>query len=737
MFSAIFWIDVVISAALAILGLLVLIRNNHIALHRIFFLFATSLACWIMANFFSNNQDLTLTQALIANHLTLFFPGLAMLFMLMFVGTLTKSQFYMMHRAAIVGLSLVAYTFTLTPLVVKSIERQSDVYAITFGVLAPLYFGWIVATMATALAVLGKGKEHSRGTERTRLSIIWWSILGALFFNLITNILLPVLGGSFLLTNLGPISVSLIVGGLFYSIARHQLFDIRFVVARSVGYVLSLTALGLLYGAAAFLVIGGIVYRDTSLNINQLALFACLAAITTLAFQPLRRFFDVFTRKVFYKDSYDPQAFLDEFNRVLVGSLGIESLLTNSARVIIDSLKVSSCSFIIGEVGGRGPKVFGVEKVSFSKADLEIFEREASSQKEAVIITDFLESRHALKTILVDKNIALTAVLQANQVHGVLGYMTLGLKKSGSPYNSQDMKLIDIVASELVIAIQNNLRFEEIQLFNITLEQKIEEATRKLRQTNDKLRKLDETKDDFISMASHQLRTPLTSVKGYVSMVLDGDAGKITGLQRKLLTQSFVSSQRMVYLISDLLNVSRLKTGRFVIEPVASNLARVIEEEVSQLIETVKGRGLQLTYHKPEHFPTLMLDETKLRQVIMNFIDNAVYYTPSGGHIDVYLVDKPQSIEFTVVDDGIGVPRHEQHHLFSKFFRAHNAKRARPDGTGLGIFMAKKVIIAQGGAVIFRSTEGKGSTFGFTFPKSKLLPASSKTPPKDDKKPPK
>jgi signal transduction histidine kinase len=235
---------------------------------------------------------------------------------------------------------------------------------------------------------------------------------------------------------------------------------------------------------------------------------------------------------------------------------------------------------------------------------------------------------------------------------------------------------------------------------------------------------LDETKDEFISMASHQLRTPLTSVKGYVSMVLEEDAGKINKQQRKLLDQAFVSSQRMVYLIADLLNVSRLRTGKFVIDAKPTNLADVIEGEVSQLVETAKARDLTLTYHKPKDFPALNLDETKTRQVIMNFVDNAIYYTPSGGHITINLEDKGKSIEYSVVDDGIGVPKTEQHHLFGKFYRAGNAKKARPDGTGLGLFMAKKVIVAQGGAVIFHSEEGKGSTFGFSFPKAKLAAAA-------------
>jgi signal transduction histidine kinase len=315
--------------------------------------------------------------------------------------------------------------------------------------------------------------------------------------------------------------------------------------------------------------------------------------------------------------------------------------------------------------------------------------------------------------------------------HEGLGYLVLGQKRSGNPYGAQDIAVLEIISRELLLAIQNVLRFEEIRNFNITLQQRIEDATRKLRRTNEKLRRLDEIKDDFISMASHQLRTPLTSVKGYVSMVLEGDAGGLTPMQKKLLNQSFISSQRMAYLISDLLNVSRLRTGKFIIDPVPCNLAQVVQDEVAQLQETVKGRNLTLEYHKPERFPILMIDETKIRQVIMNFIDNAIYYTPSGGRITVKLSETPKTIELAVTDNGIGVPKHERHRLFTKFFRAHNAQKARPDGTGLGLFMAKKVIIAQGGAVIFKSQEGKGSTFGFTFPKAALVaPPKSEAPPK-------
>lgn len=297
----------------------------------------------------------------------------------------------------------------------------------------------------------------------------------------------------------------------------------------------------------------------------------------------------------------------------------------------------------------------------------------------------------------------------------LVGLLAVGFMTPVSSAQVLNTALLDKLSDSVGIAVDNKLLFEE----NIRV-------VRQLKFTNHKLQALDEAKDEFISMASHQLRTPLTSVKGYLSMVLEGDAGRLNPQQKKLLDQAFISSQRMVFLIADLLNVSRLKTGKFIIEAAPTNLAAIIQEEVDQLKETAEGRGLTLTYNRPEHFPLLMLDETKIRQVIMNFMDNAIYYTPAGGQITINLVENEKTVEFTVVDNGLGVPKSEQPHLFTKFYRAVNARKARPDGTGLGLFMAKKVVVAQNGSILFKSQEGKGSTFGFVFSKNKLQVSSDK-----------
>ena len=280
----------------------------------------------------------------------------------------------------------------------------------------------------------------------------------------------------------------------------------------------------------------------------------------------------------------------------------------------------------------------------------------------------------------------------------IVGVLIIGFFTPAKEIKAEDTLLIDRLSESIGVALDNKLLFEENQ-----------RVVRKLRESNAKLRALDEAKDDFVSMASHQLRTPLTSVKGYLSLVLEGDTGKINDSQRKMLSQAYYSSQRMVYLIADLLNVSRLRTGKFVIENTPVNLAQVVDEEIDQLKEAAANHSLKLTYKKPKNFPVLVLDETKMRQIIMNFVDNAIYYTPSGGKIEISLTENPTSVELRVTDSGIGVPRHEQPHLFTKFYRAANARQARPDGTGLGLFMANKVIIAQGGSLIFESQEGETS----------------------------
>jgi signal transduction histidine kinase len=194
-------------------------------------------------------------------------------------------------------------------------------------------------------------------------------------------------------------------------------------------------------------------------------------------------------------------------------------------------------------------------------------------------------------------------------------------------------------------------------------------------------------------------------------------------MQHKLLSEAFASSERMVHLINDFLNVSRLQTGKFMLDARPIDLAKIVGQEVDSLKTTAAARQLALQYRAPSRLPVLYLDEGKIRQVVMNFLDNAIYYSREHSTIKVKVIQEAGEVLVEVHDTGIGVPLSEQAHLFSKFFRATNARRQRPDGTGVGLYLAKKVITAHGGKMIFSSVEGEGSVFGFRLPVKKLLEA--------------
>jgi signal transduction histidine kinase len=297
-------------------------------------------------------------------------------------------------------------------------------------------------------------------------------------------------------------------------------------------------------------------------------------------------------------------------------------------------------------------------------------------------------------------------------------------------YSQQDLAVLEIVAPEIAVAIENAKSYEEINRFNVTLRQEVKHATSRLKMKNQQLMELDKAKDEFISMASHQLRTPLTAIKGYLSMLLEGDAGDIKVSQYDFINEAYSGANRMVGLINDLLNVSRMETGRFFLEPKELDIERVVDEEIKQLSNAAKTKGLYLKVEKKGKVPHIWADETKIRQVIMNFMDNAIYYTNTGG-VTVMLKHDKKDFIYEVHDTGIGVPRAQLEHLFEKFFRADNARTARPDGTGLGIYLAKRVVEDHGGEIIFDSVEGKGSMFGFRFPlkkKADIRPTSAPQP---------
>ncbi len=702
-----------------LLVLFVFVSNPKKLENRILALFLSSIFLWLFANFLTNitaNQGLSLFFA----RTTLIGPVLLAYSFLIFCHVFTRVSYFSKKEALLLAIPpvLLLFTFptTLNIESVKSYGRDTVTGPIYIALIPMLlvYFIW-------GFVLLRRNHKSTKNTlKKAQIRYIFFGVGAAFIPSVIINGILPIFG-NLTLSLYGPNAIVLFAIFMSLAIVKHRLLDIRLIVARSATYIFTILIVGFIYGFTAFTLIGNIFFKDKPYTTLQQVVNTVLAIILVFTFPVIKRFIDRLSNKFFYRDAYDAQTLLDHLNQVLVSTIDLNDLLKSTAQILDSEFKVRFSIFQINEKNGTKPRLIGYNKDKTIINDSQILTGFEKYMKGRIAIADELQEGEPLHEMMRENDIAIIIRLGTTGVHqAAIGYLVLGDKQNGSPYDTQDLRVLEIITNELVIAIQNALRFEEIQQFNITLQQKVDEATRQLRKTNEKLKELDETKDEFISMASHQLRTPLTSMKGYVSMVLEGDTGRITPKQRQMLDQAFASAQRMVYLIADLLNVSRLRTGKFVIENKPTQLIDVVSSEMEQLTGAARAKNLELAFDKPKSLPALNLDETKIRQVVMNFIDNALYYTPVGGRIQVKLTDQNGSVEFTVTDDGLGVPKSEQHHLFTKFYRAGNARKARPDGTGLGLFMAKKVIVAQGGAIIFSSTEGKGSTFGFTLPKTKL-----------------
>lgn len=224
-------------------------------------------------------------------------------------------------------------------------------------------------------------------------------------------------------------------------------------------------------------------------------------------------------------------------------------------------------------------------------------------------------------------------------------------------------------------------------------------------------------KTEFVSLAAHQLRTPLSAIKWTLRMMLDGDVGKITKEQKGLLEKSYDSNERMIGLINDLLNVSRIEEGRYVYDPKFICLDDLLEPIVERYKREAKKKGTKIEFKKQKKkTQKIKMDGEKINLSITNLIDNAVRYTPEGGTIIISLKKEKSDVVFTVKDSGIGIPKDQQNRLFTKFFRAANAIRKETDGSGLGLFICKNIVEAHGGKVWFESEKGKGSTFHFSLP---------------------
>ncbi|MCL4278919.1 MAG: HAMP domain-containing histidine kinase [Ignavibacteriaceae bacterium] len=249
--------------------------------------------------------------------------------------------------------------------------------------------------------------------------------------------------------------------------------------------------------------------------------------------------------------------------------------------------------------------------------------------------------------------------------------------------------------------------------------EKIERLAIDLEKANEKLQELDQMKSEFLSLATHQIRAPLTAIKGYASMLYDGDFGVLPEKAKHSSEVIIKSTETLITIVNDFLNISRIEQGRMVYDKSTFKLNEVLKEVVLEIEPNISKAKLELNLNikeGPQYEVTA--DKAKIKQIIGNIIDNSIKYTQKG-FIHINLFEEKDMYKISIKDSGVGIDSSEINKLFTKFSRTKDASKVNVIGTGLGLYIAKKMITAQGGDIEVKSEGlGKGTEFIIDFPKN-------------------
>ena len=299
----------------------------------------------------------------------------------------------------------------------------------------------------------------------------------------------------------------------------------------------------------------------------------------------------------------------------------------------------------------------------------------------------------------------------------------------------EEKNLLEVKAAQQVITGEQQKRRVAEQMA-AELEGRVKSRTAELEEAVHHLEELDAVKSEFISIASHQLRTPLTVIRWAYQSLLDGTAGPMNQDQVKMSTAGLQKALFMIRLVNNLLDITRIEGDRFTLEYTEFKLEGLVEQIVQDLRAVAQAKNVELVFNKlATEFPMAKLDQEKIQMSVSNLVDNAIKYTNGGGKVTVSIDLKGGVFIIKVSDSGIGIPKDQLYRLFTKFFRSSNAVSLHTDGSGLGLYIAKTIVEKHGGIISVDSEESKGTTFTINLPAIKSTPPPSANPPTPSKAP--
>lgn len=696
-----------------LLGLISYLKNPNSATNRLLTCLTIIFAAWTVANYFSLNSP-TADATLFWIRAVMFITAPLGPTLYIFIKAFPNKELVINKTFlnTLIGLTLVVQLLAFTPFIFSGVTITENQITPTPApgiiLFAILFMGLPIA----GIFEIFRKYRRSTGVERQQLKFLVFGISVTFILLIITNFVFVLL---FKLSNFvifGPMFSLIFVGVIFYTILKHRLLAIRLILARSVAYAFLIAVLASVYTLGVFFISRYIFHGETPTQ--QRFTSALLALFIVLTFEPLKNAVQRATDRVFFRSKYNSDEVILELTTIIASNVKLKDLTQKTLHKLLSALQIERGAFIIY----RKQNKFTISADGYRK--LPTFKKEA------------IDSIYRLKRMVMldeekDKNIrqlmhqlGVEIVVPLSDREQSEGLLVLGSKKSGEMYTPQDMKILEIFGPVISIAIQNAKSYEEIRSFNKTLSERVTAATKELQESHEKLQTLDKQKDKFLGMASHELKTPITSIKAFSQVLYRKIDKKEHREYASLLENINAQTDKVTKLINDLLNVSNIEEGKLVLNKEKFNADELIEKTISDIQFTTDTHKIL----KKGSIKTLAFgDADRLSQVLSNLLTNAIKYSPKADKVVVQVSENKTHALVTVKDFGPGISKEDQYKIFDRFYRTKDHEEKNIAGFGLGLYIAAEIIKRHDGELHVESKKGDGAMFSFTIP---LYSASQK-----------
>jgi signal transduction histidine kinase/preprotein translocase subunit Sec61beta len=582
----------------------------------------------------------------------------------------------------------------------KSIQTTPAIFGFVgyFGIGVLYFFSRIVAALLSSSGVL----------KQQIVLILIGSAISTLF-GLLLNLVLP-LTGNYAFVWSGPLFLTVFILFTGYAIVTTKLFDIQLVIKRAAAFSALVGFVVLIYAVAGFTLAG--LFGFTPDSNATLFVNILLTLIVSVSIRPLRRWLSVKTDAIFFKQDYNEREVVRDLGIKLNSVIGLDEALEIVMQTLIGVLHLRhSVAYVFPQEGHESDQPVRILPVGYSQTQ-HLPLGEADGVRAYFTVNPLLVSASEIMNSGGSRSEAILSTVQAKLQSieaemivplyvdsQLIGLLALSEKQSGDKFSKQDLSLFKSISDQAISSIQKARLYES-----------------------------DQAKNEFVSVASHELITPISAIEGYIDYVLQPQEGK-TPLEprtKEYLDNVKSAVHRLSSQLKDLLDVSRIESGKMAIDYRSVDVGFVVRDTVNQLRFIAQEKKISVEIEVPADIPEIWADSDRTVQVIVNLLSNAIKYNrPEGSVLITGKLRKSDGmVEISVSDTGFGMKAEQMTHLFEKFYRIDSSKTVGIVGTGLGLYITKSIIERMGGTISVKSTENKGTTFTVALPSTKRIQAT-------------